>query len=60
MLVLLSLNKMLAIFQLKAYSLSFSVICTAFLFSLNQRWLHKYLHIVTLQYFSAEKLFINI
>jgi urea transporter/murein DD-endopeptidase MepM/ murein hydrolase activator NlpD len=55
MLVLLSFGKVLAVFQLKAYSLSFSVVCTAFLFSLNQRWLHKYLQVVTIQYFSAEK-----
>ena len=55
LLVLLSLGKILSVFQLKAYSLSFSVICTAFLFSLNQRWFHKYLHIVTIQYYSAEK-----
>ncbi len=55
LLVLLSLGKVLSVFQLKAYSLSFSVVCTAFLFSLNQRWLHKYLHLATIQYFSAEK-----
>jgi urea transporter/murein DD-endopeptidase MepM/ murein hydrolase activator NlpD len=55
MLVLLSLGKILSVFQLKAYSLSFSVVCTAFLFSLNQRWFHKYLTVVTTQYFSAEK-----
>jgi len=55
MLVLLSVGKMLAVFQLKAYSFSFSVVCTAFLFSLNQRWLQSYLQVVTIQYFSAEK-----
>ena len=55
LLVLLSLGKVLSTFQLKAYSLSFSVVCTAFLFSLNQRWFHKYLHLATIQYFSAEK-----
>ncbi len=55
LLVLLSLGKLLTIFQLKAYSLSFSLVCTAFLFSLNQRWLHQYLHLATIQYFSAEK-----
>ncbi len=55
MLIAMSLGKILSVFQLKAYSLSFSVVCTAFLFSLNQRWLHKYLQVVTLQYFSAEK-----
>jgi murein DD-endopeptidase MepM/ murein hydrolase activator NlpD len=31
-------------------------VCTAFLFSLNQRWFHKYLYLVTFQYFSAEKI----
>lgn len=55
LLVLLSLGKVLSVFQLKAYSLSFSIVCTAFLFSLNQRWFHKYLHLATIQYFSAEK-----
>ena len=55
LLVLLSLGKVLSVFQLKAYSLSFSVVCTAFLFSLNQRWFHKHLHLATIQYFSAEK-----
>ncbi len=55
MFVAMSLGKILSVFQLKAYSFSFSVVCTAFLFSLNQRWLNKYLHVVTIQYFSAEK-----
>lgn len=53
--VLLAIGKVLSVFQLKAYSLSFSVVCTAFLFSLNQRWFHNYLHLATIQYFSAEK-----
>jgi len=55
MIILLSLAALLSVFQLKAYSLSFSVVCTAFLYSLNQRWLHHYLTVVTIQYFSAEK-----
>lgn len=55
LLILLSIGKVLSVFQLKAYSMSFSIVCTAFLFSLNQRWFHKYLHLVTIQYFSAEK-----
>ena len=55
MLVLLSFGKMLAVFELKAYTFSFSVVCATFLFTLNQRWLHKYLQVVTIQYFSAEK-----
>jgi murein DD-endopeptidase MepM/ murein hydrolase activator NlpD/urea transporter len=55
MLILLSLTKILGVFQLKAYSLSFSVVCTGFLFCLNQRWWFKHLQVVTTQYFSAEK-----
>ncbi len=55
MLMLMSLGKMLAVFNLKAYTLSFSVLTTAFLFSLNQRWFQKYFHLTAIQYFSAEK-----
>ncbi len=55
MLVAMSLGKILQVFQLKSYSISFSVVCTAFLFSLNQRWLARYLQVVQHQYFSAEK-----
>ncbi len=55
LLVLIFLGKVLAVLHLKAYTISFSVLCTAFLFSLNQRWLQNFLHIVTIQYFSAEK-----
>ncbi len=55
MLILLSIGKILFVFQLKAFSFSFSLVCTAFLFCLNQRWLHKHLQVVTIQYFSAEK-----
>lgn len=51
----LALGKILFVFQLKAYSLSFSIICTAFLFALNQRLFTKFLQVVTVQYFSAEK-----
>jgi urea transporter len=55
MFVLLSFGKVMAIFQLRAYALSFNVVCTAFLFTLNQRWFQNYLHITTVQYFSPEK-----
>ena len=55
MLVLIFFGKMMAVFQLKAYTLSFSVLCIGFLYSLNQRWVQKFLQVVTIQYFSAEK-----
>ncbi len=55
LMVLLFAGKIASVFQLKAYTFSFSLICTAFLFALNQRWLGRYLQVVTIQYFSAEK-----
>ena len=48
LMVLLFSSKISAIFQLKAYTFSFSLVCTAFLFALNQRWFSKYLQVVTL------------
>ncbi len=51
----LAIIKILAVFQIHAYSFSFSLITIVFLFTLNQRYFAKYLHVVTLQYFSAEK-----
>lgn len=55
LLISVSLNKILSLFWLQGYSLSFSITTTAFLFVLNQRLFQKYLHLVTVQYFSAEK-----
>lgn len=55
LLVSLALAKVLWVFQLKAYTLSFSIVCTAFLFALNQRLFTSFLQVVILQYFSAEK-----
>jgi urea transporter/murein DD-endopeptidase MepM/ murein hydrolase activator NlpD len=51
----LALTKILAVFQLQAYSFSFSFITTIFLFALSQRLFPNFLQVVTLQYFSAEK-----
>lgn len=50
----LALTKILNVFQIHAYSFSFSLITTVFLFVLHQRLFSKYLHLVTIQYFSAE------
>ncbi|MGZ3919704.1 MAG: urea transporter [Bacteroidia bacterium] len=55
LLVSLSVGKILWVFQLHAYTLSFSIVCTAFLFALNQRLFTAFLQVVTVQYFSAEK-----
>ncbi|MDX2171498.1 MAG: urea transporter [Bacteroidota bacterium] len=55
MLLLMSFGKILSVFNLNGYTFSFSLLTTAFLFSLNQRWFQKYFQITTIQYFSAEK-----
>ena len=51
----LALSKVLLVFQIEAYTFSFSLITIVFLFALNQRLFTKHLQVVTLQYFSAEK-----
>ena len=51
----LALTKLLMVFQLRAYSLSFCIVTIGFLFTLNQRLFSKCLTVVTLQYYSAEK-----
>jgi urea transporter len=51
----LAMTKLLSEFQIKPYSFSFSLITIGFLFALNQRLFTKYLQVVTVQYFSAEK-----
>jgi urea transporter/murein DD-endopeptidase MepM/ murein hydrolase activator NlpD len=55
----LALTKILAVFQIHAYSFSFSLITISFLFLLHQRLFTNYLHVVTVQYFSAEKTIYN-
>ncbi len=55
MLLLMSFGKIVMVFNLKAYTLGFSALTTAFLFALNQRWFHNYFQLTTIQYFSPEK-----
>lgn len=55
MLLLIFLNKILVVFQLKSLTLSFSLVVILTLLFLHHRWLHKYLHLVTIQYYSPEK-----
>jgi urea transporter/murein DD-endopeptidase MepM/ murein hydrolase activator NlpD len=53
--LLLFFGKTLAVFNLKALTLPFSLLTTVFLYVLHQRWMHKFLHLVLIQYYSAEK-----
>ncbi len=53
--LLLFINKIVSIIQLSGYTLSFSILVTLFLYFLHQRWLQKYIHLVSIQYYSAEK-----
>ena len=55
MIILIFFIDVLEVFHLKAYTFPFSVLCTAFLFSLNQRINPRYLNSVIFQYFSPEK-----
>lgn len=56
MIVMIFLNKvMFDLFQLSSLTLSFSIVVCLFLLFLQHRWFHKFLHLVTIQYYSAEK-----
>jgi len=55
MLLMIFLNKVMFVFQLRSFTLSFSICVVLFLLFLQHRWFHKYLHLVSLQYYSAEK-----
>jgi len=51
----ISIQKFLLPFQLKSFTLSFSLLTILFLFFLNHRNVHRFIHLVTIQYYSAEK-----
>jgi urea transporter/murein DD-endopeptidase MepM/ murein hydrolase activator NlpD len=55
MLLMTFFDRMLMVFQLHAFTLSFSVLTLLFLMFLKNRWLHHYLELVTYQYYSPEK-----
>ena len=55
MLLMTFFDRMLVVFQLHAFTLSFSVLTLLFLMFLKNRWLHHYLELVTYQYYSPEK-----
>lgn len=55
MLLLFSIQKILFTFQLNAYTVSFSILVTMFIYFLHQRWFNKYLHLVSIQHYSPEK-----
>ncbi len=55
MMLMLFLTKTMDVFQLKSFTLAFSVIISLFLLFLQHRWFHKFLHLVTIQYYSSEK-----
>lgn len=51
----ISFQKLLLPFQLKSFTLSFSLLTILFLFFLHHRYFHRFIQLVTLQYYSAEK-----
>jgi urea transporter/murein DD-endopeptidase MepM/ murein hydrolase activator NlpD len=55
MLLHIALEKLMLGLNLKTFTLAFSLLTTFFLYALHHRWLHRFLHLVTWQYYSAEK-----
>lgn len=55
MLIQVALENWFSSSGLKSFTLSFSILTLVFLNALHQRWLHKFLHLVAVQYYSAEK-----
>jgi urea transporter len=55
LLMYLFFGKIMYFFQLQGFTLAFSVCTVITLFMLNHRVLHKLIHLVGLQYYSAEK-----
>lgn len=55
LMIMIFLNKTMGVFQLKSFTLAFSVIISLFLLFLQHRWFHRFLHLVTIQYYSSEK-----
>lgn len=55
MLLLIFFNKVFLAFHLKTYTLTFCILVPVFLYFLQQRLLHRFLQLVTKQYYSAEK-----
>lgn len=55
LMVYIGSGKVLGVWQLKTYTLPFSLVTILFLFFLHQRWFHRFLQLVTLQYYSGEK-----
>lgn len=53
--VMIFFNKILSVFQLSSFTLSFSIVVILFLLFLHHRWFHKFLHLITIQYYSPEK-----
>lgn len=55
MMLVISFSKILTIFQLKSFTLAFSLLTILFLFALLHRWLHQFLQLAAVQYYHAEK-----
>ena len=54
MMILFFIQKVLTVLQLSGFTISFSILVTMFLYFLHQRWLQKYLNLVSIQYYSPE------
>jgi len=55
LMLMVFLNKTLGVFQLSSFTLAFSILVSLFLLFLQHRWFQKFLQLVSIQYYSAEK-----
>lgn len=50
-----ALHKWFSLSGLPTFTLSFSILTLVFLNALHQRWLHRFLHLIGIQYYAPEK-----
>lgn len=52
---LIGFSKIMAMYQLKSFTLAFSLLTILFLFAIQHRIIQKFIQLVSIQYYSAEK-----
>lgn len=53
--MLMAVNQVFALIQLPTFTLAFSSLVIIFVFALKHRWIHRFMHLVQVQYYSPEK-----
>lgn len=55
MLILMTCGKVFAVFNVDVFTLPYCIVCIGFIFTLQYRWLKKYIYMVEYQHYSPEK-----